>query len=181
MNVMTKRWILFLALCWPALSWSASDSSCGRLEGEYDFIGATADESAPYPMGQEPNIAMALLPGSKLAYDSRIHRYRVKMEGGRLFLEMHGPKGPLWRVDVAGENDFSYCMDGVMVVERQRRIKTGSVYKYSRYRHVLRADLPGRLDVETEVTGKYRTWMMVWDQPKELYASHFNAVAMRTR
>lgn len=163
-------------LCWPLAARPAPppDLACQRIVGDYRFVGTPAPDSKSYALGRDPNIAQVLLPDSELAYDSRVSHYRVLFEQDRFLLEPHTSRGPLGRIVLVGEQDFSYCLDGTLVVERQRLTLAGSVYEYSRYRHRLsRSDLGG-LRVETDVTGKYRTWLTAWERPREHFGADFS-------
>jgi hypothetical protein len=145
----------------------AESDQCGQLQGDYRFTGTGTLAGQTERLGLEPNIALVLYPESELVYDTRISRYRVVQDEDRYYLELHTPKGTLGRLAMAGDKDFAYCLDGVLTIERQRMTRAGSVYEYSRSRHRLRKDALGGLEIETDITGKYRTRLMTWERPSE--------------
>lgn len=168
-------------LGWLAASWlatcgvtaQAADASCRHLAGDYDYTGRPASGSAGYAFGREPNIAMILFPDNELANDTRVDHYRITFGQGHIYVELRGRAGLLWRLNLANTEDFSYCQDGVLVVERQRQNLAGSVQGYSRYRHTLRQDARGDLLVQTDISGKYRTWLFAWERPPEHQEARF--------
>jgi hypothetical protein len=152
---------------------SDQDAQCTNLEGMYEFVGDTLPDSRQQPMGLLTNIATVLYPNSQVAFDDRISHYRLLLENGTYQLEMRTPHGILKRLLIAGERDFLYCLDGVLTIERQKRERIGSVYRYSRYRHQVRKMPDGELEVDTDVTGKYRNDFSSWEQTPEHYAVRF--------
>lgn len=151
----------------------AEPDQCAHLEGEYQFNGTGTRAGQTERLGLEPNIALVLYPESELAYDTRIRRYRLVQDQERYFLELYTAKGALGRIAVAGDKDFAYCLDGILTIERQRMARAGSVYEYSRARHRFSKDAHGGLEVETDITGKYRTRLMTWERPSEHRGVHF--------
>lgn len=173
-----------LAVAWPATV-AASEardlgSPCLGLNGTYTFEGESLPSSREHVLGMRPNIGLLIYPHNQIAFDERISKYKVVIQQGRPILELHGPKGPLGRLDMLAEGDFAYCLDNELTIERQRRAVAGSVYNYSRHRHRIRKSAGGDLLVETDVTGKFRTWLTSWERKPEHYAARF-ALAQLTR
>lgn len=168
---MRRAVVLCLALA--AATAQAAAPACSQLEGDFAFTGRSDEGITAYAPGQQPNIAAILFPDSDLVHDRRIDRYRIVFDQERVLLELHDRSGPFWRLDLAAGGGFNYCMDGALVIEQQRRNVAGSVYEYSRHRHVLRRDARGDLLVDTEITGKYRTWLMAWERAREHQAARF--------
>lgn len=171
---------LLTAFC--CVAWSpamAEEGECRGLEGLYEFTGQLQPRSLPFALGIPPNIGLILFPGSSLAYDDRFDRYRVANANGRFQLELLTSHGARKSVSMVDEKDFFYCMNDELTIERQQRSLAGQVLEYSRYRHKLRRLDSGDLEVETEITGRFRTWLLAWDKPPEMYAVRFALVAPR--
>ncbi len=166
------RFFCAMVLAWPALV-GATDQTCANIEGNYAFLGTSAPRSAAFPLGMEPNVVLALLPGCDLAYEARLSHYRVLRKDDRWLLELHDGQQPRWRIDVGGEKGKVYCRDGALVVERRSQERAGSVYEYSQYQHVLRPGQDGELEIATEISGEYRTTMMTWPRATEQRIARF--------
>jgi len=170
----------YLLLSGPtALATAAdADEQCRNLEGMYEFIGELQPDSQRLPAGLAANIAMILYPEVQTAYDERISHYRLLLEDGGYRLELRTPYGILLdHISIAGKRDFSYCLDDVLTIERQKMDKVGSVYRYSRYRHRVRKLADGKLAVETDVRGKFHGEYTSWSFTPERYAARFAPLA----
>jgi hypothetical protein len=167
--------VLVLASTAAAASAEVRDlgSPCLGLNGTYTFVGESMSPSKEHYLGMRPNIGLLIYPHHQIAFDERISKYKVVIQQGRPILELHGKEGPIGRLDMLSEGDFAYCLDDELTIERQRRSMAGSVYNYSRHRHRLRKSPAGDLVVETDVTGKFRTWLSTWERTPEHYAARF--------
>lgn len=164
---------VLLGLPMPTAATEAGAVPCQGLAGLYAFSAQIEPGSAPLAPGVQPNIGLLLFPGSDLAYDERFDRYRITHADGRFQLELLTVHGAMKRFPIAAAEDFVYCLDDELIIERQRRTLASSVLEYSRYRHVLRRLRSGELEVRTTITGKFRNWLTSWEKPPARYAARF--------
>jgi len=152
---------------------------CRGLEGEYAYTGVATADSVARGLAPEPNIVLILHSDAELAYDGRIERYRIVLDGERFMLELYTAQGPLARLAMASETAEVDCRDGVLTIARPRQTRAGSVYEYSRHQHRLHRDGQGGLAVETEISGSYHTWLMTWPRPHERHGVRFAQAGRR--
>lgn len=171
------RFLWLAPFCLLASLAAADDSPCRGLEGRFAYVGQLLDGDPAQLFPNDPDVVKALFPEQgRIDVGAGIDRFRFSFEAGRVYLELHGPAGPVSRINVAGNRDFQYCDGEALVIERLRRTLAGSVYQFSRYRHVLRLDAKGDMLLESGVTSQYRAWMMAWERPKESWRIRFARV-----
>lgn len=149
----------------------AAEADCRPLAGDYAFLGRYDEAGRAGLPGPAPNLIRLLFPGSELADDARIDRCRIVLEPERAYLELRAGAQPLWRIDLAGATPS--CRDGALVIEQRRRSLAGSVYEDSLYRHTLRLAASGALVVDTDVSGRYLTWLQTWARPDQHQRASF--------